>query len=266
MKDKYKNEDWLEKEYLDNGRSTVEIANECNVTPNTIGYWMKKFGIPRRSHARATELASNNGERYKNKEWLVKKYFDEGETQEEIATEAGVAKTLITYWMNKHNIERGGQTICKGFKMCSCCRKWKSVEKFGSRSGTSTGLSSRCNSCEHKRHKEYKKKKNDDPQYRLNNSISASIRASITKGKDDRHWEYLVGYSLEDLKEHLEKKFERKMTWDNYGDWHIDHIKPKSAFNFSTPDDEEFRECWALENLQPLWAKDNLSKGDKYCE
>jgi hypothetical protein len=56
------------------------------------------------------------------------------------------------------------------------------------------------------------------------------------------------------------------MTWDNYGvfGWHIDHVRPKASFNFTSPDDEEFKQCWALENLQPLWWKDNITKSDKW--
>jgi hypothetical protein len=50
------------------------------------------------------------------------------------------------------------------------------------------------------------------------------------------------------------------MTWDNYGEWHIDHIIPISAFNFNSPEDFDFKRCWALKNLRPIWAHDNLIK------
>ena len=53
------------------------------------------------------------------------------------------------------------------------------------------------------------------------------------------------------------------MTWDNYGEWHIDHIIPISYFDYSSYDDETFKICWDLNNLQPLWAKDNLIKSNK---
>ena len=52
------------------------------------------------------------------------------------------------------------------------------------------------------------------------------------------------------------------MTWDNYGEWHVDHIRPIS--NFTLIDDPEFKECWALSNLQPLWSIDNFSKSPRY--
>ena len=59
---------------------------------------------------------------------------------------------------------------------------------------------------------------------------------------------------------HLEVRFQPGMSWDNYGEWHIDHIVPLAAFNYETPDDLDFGRAWALENLQPLWAKENIRK------
>jgi hypothetical protein len=69
----------------------------------------------------------------------------------------------------------------------------------------------------------------------------------------------LLGYSAYDLKEHLESKFLEGMSWDNRNEWHIDHIKPVSSFDKN----EKMSVVNSLENLQPLWAKDNLSKGSK---
>ena len=73
----------------------------------------------------------------------------------------------------------------------------------------------------------------------------------------------LLGYSIEELMSHLEALFTEGMTWDNYGEWHVDHKIPMTSFNFETTDDREFKLCWCLDNLQPLWGPDNLSKGTK---
>lgn len=72
------------------------------------------------------------------------------------------------------------------------------------------------------------------------------------------------GYSISELKDHLTKRFSPGMTWDAFmqGEIHIDHIKPIAAHDLSNKD--EFLSCWSLENLQPLWAKDNLAKGAKW--
>ena len=74
----------------------------------------------------------------------------------------------------------------------------------------------------------------------------------------------LVGCSIKQLKQHLEKQFKQGMSWDSYGKWHIDHIKPCASFDLSKKS-EQCR-CFHYTNLQPLWAKDNLEKGNKFSE
>lgn len=68
-----------------------------------------------------------------------------------------------------------------------------------------------------------------------------------------------LGCTLEQLCEHLESKFQPGMTWANYGNWHIDHIRPLDSFDLTDPSQQ--KEAVNFKNLQPLWAKDNLSKG-----
>jgi len=63
---------------------------------------------------------------------------------------------------------------------------------------------------------------------------------------------------IEQLKEHLEKQFDENMTWDNYGEWHIDHIIPLSSANT----EEEMYKLCHYTNLQPLWAIDNIIKAN----
>lgn len=72
----------------------------------------------------------------------------------------------------------------------------------------------------------------------------------------------LIGCSIEDLMKHLESQFAEGMSWDNYGEWHVDHIKPCATFNFT--DKEQARECFHYSNLQPLWADENQRKSAKY--
>ncbi|MFA5340263.1 MAG: hypothetical protein WC332_00660 [Clostridia bacterium] len=99
---------------------------------------------------------------------------------------------------------------------------------------------------------------------RLHRMVGNSVRSSIASGtKNNRKLEMIIGYSILRLKAHLEKQFKAGMSWNNDGKWHIDHKIPMSAFNFETPEDIDFKKCWALSNLQPLWAVDNLKKHNK---
>jgi len=113
--------------------------------------------------------------------------------------------------------------------------------------------------------KRYKEKRlKIAPQFRLNTNISTYIRISLKGDKQRRHWENLVGYNLVTLKHHIENQFESWMTWDNYGKkWHIDHIKPVCSFQYTTTNDIEFKNCWALSNLRPLAAELNLKKAQE---
>lgn len=105
----------------------------------------------------------------------------------------------------------------------------------------------------------------NNPKYRLNEAIRAGVSRSLNETKNGRSWESILGYSADKLRKHLEKQFKNGMTWENYGlyGWHVDHILPISKFNFQDETDEDFKRCWALKNLRPLLAKDNLTKNNK---
>jgi hypothetical protein len=72
----------------------------------------------------------------------------------------------------------------------------------------------------------------------------------------------LLGCNVTDLKRHLEFLFDPGMTWENRGAWHIDHVRPCSSFDFSQHTSQ--RACFHYSNMQPLWAKANRQKGNKY--
>lgn len=103
---------------------------------------------------------------------------------------------------------------------------------------------------------------NNNIKIKIHHSISHLVRHSLRGGKKSKVWE-ILDFDLAALVNHLEKQFEKGMTWENYGEWHIDHKIPMAVFNFAKPTDIDFKKCWSLKNLQPLWAKDNMSKQDK---
>lgn len=101
-------------------------------------------------------------------------------------------------------------------------------------------------------------RRRESDQYRIAKSVSTAISKAMRSRKSGRSWESIVGYSLSDLTAHMERQFTPGMTFENYGEWHIDHIVPRN--DFCLDDDEQIRACWALTNLRPIWAAENCSK------
>ena len=96
------------------------------------------------------------------------------------------------------------------------------------------------------------------PSRRIRNATTARVWAAL-KGKSDGALFSRLGYSASALAEHIEAQFGAGMSWANYGKWHVDHIRPCAAFDLTDP--AQFAECWALDNLRPLWAQENCKKG-----
>lgn len=108
-----------------------------------------------------------------------------------------------------------------------------------------------------------RRKRARDPSFAVSCHLRVMIHRALGKQKAGKSWREFVPYSLEELMAHLERQFTAGMTWENRGEWHIDHIRPLCSFEFQTPDCSQFREAWALTNLRPLWAKDNFSKNGR---
>ena len=115
----------------------------------------------------------------------------------------------------------------------------------------------------------YKERYANDLDYKMKRVLRSRLRGAlknyVNKGKvKSKQTMILIGCSLEDLKKHLESQFTGGMSWDNHGEWHIDHIIPCSSFDLSLTEEQE--RCFCYTNLQPLWAKDNIAKGARYEE
>ena len=108
--------------------------------------------------------------------------------------------------------------------------------------------------------KKERERRATDVNFKLRKNVSRAINRAITKNSNSI-LKYLP-YSILELKAHLENQFDNNMTWENYGSyWHIDHIIPQSIFKYNSMEDEAFRNCWALNNLRPLEAKQNMMDG-----
>jgi len=180
-------------------------------------------------------------------------------------------------------------------KICSKCKVPKTIDNFANNKQSIDGHFHWCKECKSKyMGKYYKinhKKMYDDsrkwilnnkerlnkwrreydhnlllnPSYRLSVNIGNSIYQSLRSKKGGRKWEKLVGYTLDDLIKRLSSKLTGEMTWENYGPvWHIDHVRPKSWFKYVDDNDLQFKECWALFNLQPKLKFDNISKSNRF--
>jgi len=107
-----------------------------------------------------------------------------------------------------------------------------------------------------------KEQRVSNTKFKLLDALRHRLYLTVRRYKQSPSALQLVGCSIDALRQHLEAQFADGMTWDNYGDWHIDHIRPCASFDLLDP--EQQRECFHYTNLQPLWAADNLSKSDTW--
>lgn len=182
-------------------------------------------------------------------------------------------------------------------QQCSKCKEYKvlSIDNFALAKLNSNGYSAVCRDCrkieqiqykeslspeekerqrlykleymrkyreEHREEINKKKlKKNLSQMQILSHTLSSAIYRVLKGMKSERHWEDLIDYSIQDLKEHLESQFTPKMSWDNIGEyWEVDHIVPLNLFHYETEQDEQFKICWSLANLRPLEKIANKSR------
>lgn len=171
-------------------------------------------------------------------------------------TKCGEAKPLLDYHMRK---ERGYP-----YEQCKACmyaraRVWrkKNPHKDAEYMAIWTGKDP-----EHTRaiYREMKARQRARPERKFAMRFSTSVCNALVGVRKHAPTFSFLGYTLSELRAHIERQFTRGMTWKNYGQWHVDHIVPLSAFNFETSRDPAFVEAWALTNLRPLWAKENLRK------
>jgi hypothetical protein len=174
-------------------------------------------------------------------------------------------------------------------KSCATCNQIKPVDQFRKRIGQYAdgteriSYESSCSECEAIYNNEKAKAKfpirNKNPNFRIRRSISHFIWRTLNNNNSSKDGESCLkylGYSIEELKIHLENQFEPWMIWDNHGKyiksqwndndqdtwtWNIDHIIPQSDLPYSSMEDDNFKKCWALTNLRPLSSKQNNIDG-----
>lgn len=109
----------------------------------------------------------------------------------------------------------------------------------------------------------FRKRYQNDLLFRLTRSLKVRIYHAIKKEIKSASTIKLIGCNVSFLKDYLQSRFQKDMTWENYGAWHIDHIKPCASFDLANPNEQKL--CFHYSNLQPLWATDNKIKGSSLC-
>lgn len=164
--------------------------------------------------------------------------------------------------------------LVNGLKECLYCYKIKKLCEFSKDASRKDGHQTYCKLCHKKirinnktqlnknrniyRYKRYK----NNIQYKLKENLRSRIWIALQGNIKSLSTMFLIGCEIDYLMYYIQEQFKPDMSWDNYGDWHIDHIKPCASFDLSKP--EEQRACFHYTNLQPLWAEDNLRKRDKF--
>lgn len=113
-------------------------------------------------------------------------------------------------------------------------------------------------------YKSFKARHAGEPYYEARKVLHLMVRRLVMVGKGGRKTvsaEAYVGYTGEQFRAHIEGQFVEGMTWANHGEWHVDHIHPVSAYLKAGVDDPKIIN--ALSNLRPIWAVENLRKGDR---
>lgn len=177
-------------------------------------------------------------------------------------------------------------TIATGFKFCTRCKSKKSVNNFYNCKKSLDGLVWCCKEClsvsDNNRYQEkgdeirklvsdYQKinrssinnrlriRYKEDIDFKLRTILRTRFKLALHRGSKSGSAVRDLGCIIGELKVHLESLFQPGMSWDNHGEWHIDHIRPLASFDLT--DRDQFLQACHYTNLQPLWAIDNLRKG-----
>jgi len=105
-----------------------------------------------------------------------------------------------------------------------------------------------------------KRNRQKNLRFKIRGNLATRMYQAIKNNIKSLSTMFLIGCEIDYLMYHLQKQFKKNMNWDNYGKWHIDHIKPCASFDLTK--ESEQRKCFHYTNLQPLWAKINQQKND----
>lgn len=163
-------------------------------------------------------------------------------------------------------------------KKCCKCKNWKPLTKYNHQENHWDNLRNDCKDClviyrkKNRRkiqinmNKYEKNRKKIDPGFKLSKTLRSRIGSALSsiKAKKKMNTMSLTGCDISFLKNYLEKQFTEGMTWQNHGEWHVDHIIPCASFDLTQKIEQQV--CFNWRNLQPMWKTENLEKSDKYVK
>lgn len=224
----------------------MKTCNKCNEEKELSEF---HFRSNRNSHLAICKLCSN--------EKAKEKYYKNLEENRE-------------YRRNKKNLNKNKDTTYHKVKklfeitnneqsVCSKCLSIKNINDFNKDRSRKNNIDTYCKVC---RNEYLKERKKVDINFKLICNLRSSLSDSLRKTKLIKLYKTkdILGIDIIKFKEYIEDKFEAGMSWDNYGDWHLDHIIPIS---YAITIDEIYK-LSHYSNFQPLWEHDNLSKGNRY--
>ena len=211
---------------------------------------------------------------------ILKMYNDDLIGSQTISEKIGLNKQQVLRILKENGVKLGpsGRRNIGGKKVAD--KKWRDSNKEYMSNKSKTWYEQ---NKEHRKEylKEYREKNIDkirktkrdyqqhlrdtNPTYKLISYFRTAIYQVLKESNvgKNKHYFDVLQYTPKQLIDHLELQFTDGMTWDNYGEWHVDHIKPISSFNIIEMGDNEFMKCWCLNNLQPMWGEENIRKSNK---
>lgn len=214
--------DMLTNMYYDKCMSIDDIAHELGTNTQVVKNSFKDLGI-KVLPQNLKRIQKYTPDLLKDKDFVIREYIDKKRSVNSLAKQFGTSDTTIKTMLDYHGIDR------RDFIQQVAVTERTEEQKLNSKIAR-----------------------------RLRSRLSIAVNNNQKAGSAVRD----LGCSIEQLKKHLESKFEPGMSWDNYGywGWHIDHVVPLSAFDLNNP--EQFKKACHYTNLQPLWSNDNFKKSD----
>jgi len=211
---------------------------------------------------------------------ILRMYNEELLGSHTISLKTGLSKPTILRILKENNVvmSQSGRRFTGGKKVAD--KKWRDSNKdyLSNKHKTWSEKNREHLNTYHKewreknidKHRENKRnyektRKANDPLYKLISNFRTAIYQVLKENNVDKNGHYfeVLKYTPEELINHLKKQFTDGMTWDNYGQWHVDHVIPISVHDIHEIGDNEFMRCWSLSNLQPMWGDENIRKSNK---